>query len=164
MSDLLAKLAALKKVAATPVPQQAVPDATAASVATPTKPAQPSLPQINTIVKQADVGDTLMKDLIQEARGVPQQLDVKEIAHQEVRNTIKDIESMLGANHPLLPNCLTKVKRIVKEHDSLAWELSKEEVGIISKACIEASRVVLAEKAVKSRGKSSAKMTMDDLL
>lgn len=164
MSGLLAKLAALQKVAATPAPQQAVGAAPAASTVTPAKPAQASLPQINSIVKQADVGDTLMKDLIQEARGVPQQLDVKEIAHQEIRNTLKDIESMLGTNHPLLPNCLIKVKRIIKEHDSLAWELEKEEVGIISRACIEATKVVMAEKAVKSRGKSSAKLTVDDLL
>lgn len=173
MSGILAKIAALKNAQTAAVPK-AVPAAEAITAqpapaeSTPAKPEQTStpatsLPQIKSIVQQADAGDDLLKDVIATARGVVNTADVLEVAHAEVKDTLSKISEMLGNNHPLLPNAISKVHRIIKQHEALTWELSMEDVGLISRGMQEASKVVLAEKATKSRGKKGP-ITEDDLL
>lgn len=177
MSSLLQKIAALKAASAKPaeakVPEavkSTVPDVEVAKAApasavetVPAKPAPSSLPQINSIVKQQDIGDALLGDIMQSARGVVNQLDVTQVAHAEVRDTIKQIEGMLGNAHPMLPMAISKTKRIISQHQGLAWELTMEEMGIVAKACMEASKIVMAEKSTKARVKKG-NITEDDML
>ena len=185
MSSLLEKIAALKAASAKPaeakVPEavkSTVPDVDADKTVAPTtsnsvpasavetvpaKPAPSSLPQINSIVKQQDIGDALLGDIMQSARGVVNQLDVTQVAHAEVRDTIKQIEGMLGNAHPMLPMAISKTKRIISQHQGLAWELTMEEMGIVAKACMEASKIVMAEKSTKARVKKG-NITEDDML
>lgn len=153
MSDILAKLKAIeaaKKALATPAPAAAP-----ASV-----PA--SLPQINSIVKQ-DFGSDLLKGITKEARANAGLATPKEVAHHEVRNTLISIQDMLGKAHPLLPNAIVKVRRILKDNDDLVPELTAEEVGLISKGILEATKVVLVERASKAKGKRGP-ITADDIL
>lgn len=151
MSDILARLRAIeaaKKSIATTAPAPAA--------------APASLPQINSIVKQ-DLGSDLLKGITKEARTNAGLATPKEVAHQEVRNTLIDIQEMLTKAHPLLPNAITKVRRILKDNDDLVPELTAEEVGLISKGILEATKVVLVERSTKAKGKKGP-ITADDIL
>lgn len=154
MSSILDKLKALeaakKAAASTPVQAPAA------------QPAPASLPQINSIVKQ-DLGSDLLKGIVKEARANAGLATPKEVAHQEIRNTLISIQDMLGKQHPLLPNAITKTRRILKDNDDLVPELTMEEVGIISKAILEATKVVLVERTTKAKGKRGP-VTGDDIL
>lgn len=82
----------------------------------------------------------------------------------EVKEAITALQQRILEQHPEMPVLLRKIHTVLKQDPEVVTLLEDEEIGtIISGLKIQTNTVIATSIATKKSGKSSAKITLDDL-
>lgn len=85
-----------------------------------------------------------------------EQQQITAMNHEQIKENIAKMEALMGSNHPMIPQLLIQIKRILLANNQLVLELSEEDIGKISRGMYEASNVAIATAATaKAKGKKT---------